>query len=249
MRSNLVDLWLLPCIDFNLGQDDLSLPAQLFNVDRVRASFGEDSMQRKWGKKTDIFQKNEFSSQGYLVLSKREMYICEEFEVIPTAKELDSFLGCDALLPETLVKTRSQMESAKVMLDDWVKVLSGTFCGLLGKVVGLTAEEADVHLPSQDLIECMRIWELAREFRVGDHVRVRIGNCESGAEIVVLGWVTKISGSHVSVFDSVNSSEVSIQFSIFQVLMIYIYRSPLPPSISNFMKMKCLSLSGVPADR
>jgi transcription elongation factor len=74
---------------------------QLFNVDGVRASFGENSMQKKKGKKTFVFQKNEFSSQGYLVLSRREMHICEEFEAIPTGKELDSFLGCNALLPET----------------------------------------------------------------------------------------------------------------------------------------------------
>ncbi|KIM38752.1 hypothetical protein M413DRAFT_54932, partial [Hebeloma cylindrosporum] len=111
---------------------------------------------------------------------------------IPTGKELDSFIGCEALLPETLVKTRSRMESTKVTLDDRVKVLCGTFRGLLGKVVGLTAEEAEVHLPSQDLTERMRIWELAREFRVDDRVRARIANSESGVEIVRVGWVTKV---------------------------------------------------------
>ena len=213
-KSNLVDLWLVPCLDFGLGQDDMTPAAQLFNVDGVRASFGEDSVRKKKGKETFIFQKNEFSSQGYLVLSTREMYICEEFEAIPTGKELDSFLGCNALLPETLVKTRGRMESVNIILDDRVKVLSGAFRGLLGKVVSLTAEEVDVHLPSQDLIERMRIWELAREFRVGDRVRARIGNSESGAEIVRVGWVTKVSGSHVSIFDSVDSSEVS-EHSIF----------------------------------
>jgi hypothetical protein len=140
------------------------------------------------------------------------------------------------------------MESAKVMLDDRVKVLSGTFRGLLGKVVGMTADEADVHFPSQDLVERLRIWELAREFRVGDRVRARIGNSETGAEMIRAGWVTKVSGSHVSVFDSVDSSEVREHpgFS-FPVLMIY--RLPLPPSISNFMKTKCLFLSGVLAGR
>jgi transcription elongation factor len=201
---------------------------------------------KKTGKETFIFQKNKFSSQGYLVLSRREMYICKEFEAIPTGKELDSFLGCNELLPETLAKTRSQMESAKVMLDDRVKVLSGTFCGLLGKVVGMTTDEADIHLPSQDLIEHLRIWELAREFRVGDRVRARIGNSKTGAEMIRAGWVTKVSGSHVSVFDSVDSSEVCEHpgFS-FPVLMIY--RLPLPPSTSNFMKTKGLFLSGVPA--
>ena len=206
--SNLLDLWLIPCLDFNIGQDDMTPAAQLFNIDGVKASLGEKSVWKKKGKETFIFQKKEFSSQGYLVLSRKEIYICEEFKAIPTGSELSSFLGCTALLPETLLKTRSQMESAKVMIEDRVKVLSGTFRGLLGKVVGLTADEADVHLPSQDLVERLRIWELAREFRVGDRVRARMGNSETGAEMIRAGWVTKISGSHVWVFDSVDSSEV-----------------------------------------
>ena len=206
--SNLLDLWLIPRLDFNLGQDDMIPAAQLFNIDGVKASLGENSVWNKKGKETFIFQRKEFSSQGYLVLSRREVYICEEFKAIPTERELSSFLGCNALLPEMLVKTHSRIESAKVMLDDRVKVLSGTFCGLLGKVVRLTADEADVHLPSQDLIERLRIWELAREFRVGDRVRVWIGNSETGAEMIRAGWVTKVSGSHVWVFDSVDSSEV-----------------------------------------
>ena len=174
----------------------------------MKASLGEKSVQKKKGKETFIFQKKEFSLQGYLVLSRKEIYICEEFKAILTGSELSSFLGCTALLPEMLLKTRSQMESVKVMIEDHVKVLSGTFRGLLGKVVGLTADKADVHLPSQDLVEHLRIWELAREFRVGDHVRAQMGNSKTGAEMIRAGWVTKISGSHVWVFDSVDSSEV-----------------------------------------
>ena len=246
--SNLLDLWLIPRLDFGLGPDDMTPAAQLFNVDGVRASFGEYSALEKTGQETYKFQNNEFSSQGYLILSRREMHICEEFEAIPTGKELDRFLGCDALLPETLVKTRSRMESAAVVVHDRVKVLSGAFRGLLGKVVGLTAEEVDVHLPSQDLVERLRIWELAREFRVGDRVRSRIGNSETGAEMVRTGWVTKVSGSHVSVFDSVDSSEVR-EHPGFNFPVLIIYRSPLPPSTSNFMKTKSLFLSGVPAGR
>ena len=73
-----------------------------------------------------------------------EMHICEEFKVIPTGKELVSFLGCDALLPEMLVKTCSQMELVTVVLHDRVKVLSGALRGLLGKVVGLIVEQMSI---------------------------------------------------------------------------------------------------------
>jgi transcription antitermination factor NusG len=44
------------------------------------------------------------------------------------------------------------MESATAVPHDRVKILSGAFCGLLGRVVELTADEADVHLLSQDLV-------------------------------------------------------------------------------------------------
>ena len=218
---------------------------QLFNIDRVRASFGEYSVLEKMGQETYKYQNNEFSSQGYLILSRREMHICEEFKAIPTRKELDHFLGCDALLLEMLVKTRSWMKLVAVVVHEWVKVLSGAFRGLLGKVVGLTAEEVDVHLPSQDLVEHLRIWELVREFRVGNCIRSQIGNSKTGAEMVRTGWVTKVSGSHVSVFDSVDSSEVC-EHPGFNFPVLMIYRSPLLPSTLNFIKTKSLFLSGVP---
>ena len=87
-------------------------------------------------------------------------------------------------------------------IDDRIKVLRGPFHGLLGKVTGLASEEVEVYLPSQDLNECVRIWELAREFSVGDHVRMRVGNDET------IGWVMMVSNSQLSVFDAVKWSEV-----------------------------------------
>jgi len=56
-RSNLLDLWLIPRLDFGLSPDDMTPAAQLFNVDGVRASFGEDSVRKKKGKETFVFQK------------------------------------------------------------------------------------------------------------------------------------------------------------------------------------------------
>ncbi|KIM43798.1 hypothetical protein M413DRAFT_53813, partial [Hebeloma cylindrosporum] len=105
---------------------------------------------------------------------------------IPTSQELEGFSGCEALLPSTLIEARRRIESSKVEVDDRVKVLRGPFRGLLGKVTSLAGEEVDVYLPSQDLHERVRVWELAREFRVGDRVRARVGNDET------MGWVTMI---------------------------------------------------------
>jgi len=91
-----------------------------------------------------------------------------------------------------------------VEINDRVKVLRGPFRGLLGRVTGLTGNEVEVHLPSQDLIEHIRVWELAREFRVGDRVRARVENNET------IGWVTMVSDSHLSVFDAEKWSEVGL---------------------------------------
>jgi hypothetical protein len=91
-----------------------------------------------------------------------------------------------------------------VGIDDRVKVLRGPFRGLLGKVTSLTDDEVEVYLPSQDLLEHVRVWELAREFRVGDRVRARVENEET------IGWVTMVSDSHLSVFDNAKWSEVCL---------------------------------------
>ena len=42
--SNLLDLWLVPHLDFGLGQDDIIPATHLFNTDGLRASFGADSL-------------------------------------------------------------------------------------------------------------------------------------------------------------------------------------------------------------
>ena len=163
----------------------------------------DQCVRKKKGKEGSvIFQGNEFTSQGYLVLSRKELDICEEGEALPTVQELQDFLECEALLPSTLVETRRRIESSKVVVNDRVKVLRGPFRGLLGTVTSLTGDEVEVHLPSQDLIEPVRVWELTREFRVGDRVRVKVGSDEA------IGWVTLVSGSYLSVFDTAKWSEV-----------------------------------------
>ena len=203
-NTSLLQLWLVPRIRYNDDENSsCSRPSpQLFNVQSARSCL-EDQCVRKKGKGSNvIFQKNEFTSQGYLVLSRKELYICEEGSALPTLQELDSFLRCEALLPSTLVETRRRIESSKVEINDHVKILRGPFRGLLGKVMSLTGDEVDVHLPSQDLLACVSVWELAREFRVGDRVRARVGKDET------IGWVTMVSDSHLSLFDAAKWSEV-----------------------------------------
>ncbi len=204
-NSSLVQLWLIPRIQYN---DDEDLPhtrpsQQLFNAEGARLSLGDQAVRKKKGKgRSLIFRENEFTSQGYLVLSRKELDICEEGEALPTPQELEGFSGCEALLPSTLIETRKRIESSKVEINNRVKVLRGPFRFLLGKVASLAGDEVEVHLPSQDLMMRVKVWELAREFRVGDRVSAQVGNHQ------MIGWVTMVSDSHLSVFDVAKWSEV-----------------------------------------
>ena len=200
-NNSLLQLWLIPQIQYN--DDAYSWPApQLFNVEGVKSSLGDHCVRMMGRGSSVIFQKNEFTSQGYLILSRQELHICKEGEALPTPQELVDFSQCEALLPSTLIETHRWIESSKVEIDDCIKVLRGLFHGLLGKVTGLAGEEVEVYLPSQDLNECVRIWELTREFRVGDRVRTRVGNDK------MIGWVMMVSNSQLSVFDTAKWSEV-----------------------------------------
>jgi len=202
-KNSLLQLWLIPRIHYNNDEAAHSRPSpQLFNAEGARLSLGDKCVRKKGKGNSVIFRKNEFSSQGYLVLSRQELLICEEGEALPTPQELAAFQGCEALSPSTVVESRRRIESTKVEINDRVKVLRGPFRGLLGRVTGLTGDEVEVHLPSQDLIEHVRVWEVAREFRVGDRVRARVENNET------IGWVTMVSDSHLSVFDAAKWSEV-----------------------------------------
>lgn len=115
------------------------------------------------------------------------MYVCQAGEGIPTVQEFKSFLGCEVLLGEMARKTWARIQEATLAVHDRVKVVMGTFHGLLGRVVNLDDDEVDVFLPSHDIIEHVRISEVIKEFRVGDWVKVTAGKDEAGADIVTVG--------------------------------------------------------------
>jgi hypothetical protein len=75
--------------------------------------------------------------------------------------------------------------------------MMGTFHGLLGRVVSLYVNEVDIFLPSYDIVKCVRVSEVIKEFRVGDQVRVNAGKDKAGVDIITVGWVTKVTASEV----------------------------------------------------
>jgi len=203
-NSNLLQLWLVPRQPMETTDETLDPPlARLLPPKRPEARPSGEHLRE--GKTALEY----LSAQGYLVLSKQEMHMCQAGEVVPTVEELRPFLGCEALLAETLTKTRQRIGEAQLALHDRVKFVTGTFRGLLGKVVNLAGGEVDVFLPSQGVIERTRASEVVKHFRVGDRVRVRAGKGEAGVDAIKLGWVTEVGTSEVAVFDAADGTEVS----------------------------------------
>jgi transcription elongation factor len=137
------------------------------------------------------------------------MHVCYAREGIPTVEELEAFLGCEALLLQTVAKTRRRIEQTQLAPNDRVKFITGTFRGLLGKVVSLCGVEVDIYLPSHDIIQRVELSEVVKHFKVGDRVKVRAGRDEVEAGVFKLGWVTKVEASEVTVLDTADGSEVS----------------------------------------
>jgi len=216
-NSNLMQLWLVPRLQ--IGTDEpLDRPlARLLDVERIKSRSGSGSIREREGR--IVFEKKEFSAQGYLVLQNQEMHVCYAREGIPTEEELGAFLGCEALLPQTLVKTRRRIEQTQLALHDRVKFTVGTFCGLLGKVVSLCGAEVDVYLPSHDIIERVRLSEVVKHFKIGDRVGVKAGRDDVGTGVFKVGWVTKVEGSELTVLDTADGSEVSSQ-KIFSTMLL-----------------------------
>lgn len=208
-NSNLMQLWLIPRLVFGGMNDNLDRPpAHLFSADGAKKSLGDDCVRTRRERNTFIFNGNEFSAQGYLVLSQQEMDVCQAGEGIPTVQEFESFLGCEALLGETARKTRVRIQQATLAVHDRVKVVMGTFRGLVGRVVNLHVDEVDIFLPSHDIIERVRVAEVIKEFRVGDRVKANVGKDGAGADVIAIGWVTKVTASEVVFFNTVCTAEV-----------------------------------------
>ena len=67
-NNSLLQLWLIPRIQYD--DNAYSRPApQLFNVEGVKSSLGDHCVKTTGRGSSVIFQKSEFTSQGYLVLS------------------------------------------------------------------------------------------------------------------------------------------------------------------------------------
>jgi len=212
-NSNLMQLWLVPRVQIGAMEEPLDRPlARLLDVEGIKSCPGSECVRGTEG--TVVFNNKEFSTQGYLVLRKQEMHVCYAREGIPTVEELEAFLGCEALLPQTVAKTRRRIEQTQLALHDRVKFIIGTFRGLLGMVVSLCGVEVDIYLPSHDVIERVGLSEVVKHFKVGDRVKVKAGSDEVGASVVKLGWVTKVEASEITVLDTADGSEVSKKNSV-----------------------------------
>ncbi|KAF8170797.1 hypothetical protein BJ912DRAFT_832971, partial [Pholiota molesta] len=76
----------------------------------------------------------------------------------------------------------------RMNIRDRVKVMVGTYLGMLGNVVEMKENEVAVYLPSQDIIEDMLQDSVQAAFDIGDQVVVVDGERKG-----LVGWVIGIS--------------------------------------------------------
>ncbi|KAF8192038.1 hypothetical protein BJ912DRAFT_797771, partial [Pholiota molesta] len=102
--------------------------------------------------------------------------------------ELAVFRSTSLLSTETAVQTDRMIIQTRMNIGDRVKVMVGTYLGMLGNVVEMKENEVAVYLPSQDIIEDMLQDSVRAAFDIGDQVVVVDGERKG-----LVGWVIGIS--------------------------------------------------------
>ncbi|KAJ3510153.1 hypothetical protein NLJ89_g4845 [Agrocybe chaxingu] len=191
--------------------DDVGRPPQ-----RLRPY--KDMLERFSARRVKKVNENQFKY-------KRQLFNCEGFlvtdlettrvlphsdDILPSLDELDAFEK-STLVDSSLIKhARKEAHLRAIQAGDNVRIISGEFRGLLGKVQGLIGTEADVHIPTYDLVHRMPVAQVRCHYVIGDEVRVT-----RGEHTGTVGWITQLGGHGLTVVDVDQRREV--QCSLGQV--------------------------------
>ncbi|KAJ3517707.1 hypothetical protein NLJ89_g344 [Agrocybe chaxingu] len=103
------------------------------------------------------------------------------------------------------------MQAALLEIHDRVRVVRGTFRGLLGSVISLGQSDAEISLPSLDLVETLPACDLRKAFAVGDSV-VAISGQHEGMK----GWIVKLFFGAATIMNMEAYREVPISLDHLQ---------------------------------
>ncbi|KAF8171489.1 hypothetical protein BJ912DRAFT_858193, partial [Pholiota molesta] len=126
---------------------------------------------------------------------------------LPSSAELAVFRSTSLLSTETAVQTDRMIIQMRMNIGDRVKVMVGTYLGMLGNVVEMKENEVAVYLPSQDIIEDMLQDSVRAAFDIGDQVVVVDGERKG-----LVGWVIGISADRIRVLNIQDNIEVNLPY-------------------------------------
>ncbi|KAF8192199.1 hypothetical protein BJ912DRAFT_925104 [Pholiota molesta] len=152
-----------------------------------------------------IWNKQTFSAEGLLLVDLDDIDILPLLETLPSSAELAVFRSTSLLSMETAVQTDRMIIQTRMNIRDRVKVMVGTYLGMLGNVVEMKENEVAVYLPSQDIIEDMLQDSVQAAFDIGDQVVVVDGERKG-----LVGWVIGISADRIRVLNIQDNIEVDV---------------------------------------
>lgn len=186
----------------NFQEGQLQAPQAL-----VSRSVLEIQQAAKTGSYGKFFWKGQmFSSEGLLLIDLDNIAVLPSLEPLPTASELASFRSTSLLSTIAAKMTDKKIAQSRMKTGDRVKVVSGTYLSLIGKVEEVKENAVAVYFPSQGIVEDIPKDTLRTSFEIGDQVRVLDGQNQG-----LVAWVTGISTDtlHVSNLDGEDHIEVS----------------------------------------
>lgn len=154
-----------------------------------------------------IWNKQMFSAEGLLLVDLDDIDILPLLETLPSSAELAVFRTTSLLSKETAVQADRMISQTRMKIGDRVKVMVGTYRGMLGTIMDIKENEVAVYLPSQDVIEDMLQDSVRAAFVIGDQVEVLDGEKKG-----LVAWVIGISADSLRVLNIQDNIEVNIGY-------------------------------------
>lgn len=189
---------LIPRLDFEEVRGGQSRPPQALVEramleNRVGASFVKDDPVLEGG---FTWKGQRFSADGFLLADLDDIDILPPLETLPSSAELAVFRSSTLLWKETATRANNMIAQTRMKIGDRVKVVVGTYLGLIGNVVAMNENEVSVYLPSQDITEDILQADVRAVFVVSDQVKVLEGQYGG-----LVGWVIEILGKMLRVLN------------------------------------------------
>ena len=193
VKDDNVRVLVVPRILYDVCPAWTRAPPALFNADRARTIFGQDSVRQVNADEKYTFQHMTFKAGLLVQIFGMKQLISGD--VYPTLEEIQLFSQSSGWDRGARDAWEADRAAAVLRERDRVQILSGEFRGALGVVVDKRSDSVQVQLSHHDhdrnvLDENFRLElsvdQVMRLFKLGDYVRVR-----EGAHVGKCGYVVR----------------------------------------------------------